>query len=151
MGWGAPKEVWIRGKRVCTTCKLGINHEPEGISFSLRIWEEVTGMISLVFSCNRGKSPWYTRGFPIPRRNQVTVDPGLLLPAPTAHYKVPSSSDAFKSCLVVSPLKHCVGWLRSHLWAIHQGDSDLLRWDKKVITPAAGPGLIDTKPLRVQL
>lgn len=83
--------------------------------------------------------------------NQVTVGPGLLLPAPTAHYKVPSSSDAFESCLVVSSIKRCIGWLRSHLWAIHQGDSDLLRWDKKVITPAAGPGLINTEPLRIQL
>ena len=54
---GALKDGWIRGKRVCTTCKLGINQEPKGISFSLRIWEEVTGVITLVFGCNRGKSP----------------------------------------------------------------------------------------------
>ena len=29
--WGALKEGWIRGKRVC---KLGINHKQEGVSLS---------------------------------------------------------------------------------------------------------------------
>ena len=46
---------------------------------------------------------------PFLRGNQVAVDPGLLLPTPTARYQVLSSSDAFESCLVVSPLKHCTG------------------------------------------
>lgn len=46
---------------------------------------------------------------PLLQGNQVAVDPGLLLPAPMAHYQVLSSSDAFESCLVVSPLKYCTG------------------------------------------
>ena len=57
-GGGLWKKAGLEGKRVCITCKLGSNHKLEGISFSLRVWEEVTGMIVLVFSCNRGESPW---------------------------------------------------------------------------------------------